>query len=535
MDRQGADRVVRLASAPQAASPRVRHAELLASLSQASGLGAGQPMTHGLRACLVALRLAESLGLSSDERSDVYDVSLVRWIGCTSDTQELATVVDDDVAARAGFVLLDGTPPELIAFVAHHAGIGRGPLGRAGAIARAAAAARTRRKTIARSHSEAARLLTAGLGLGRGVQQSVDQLLERFDGSGLPLGLRGDDLTIAIRVARVGVDAEMFHRLGGWDAVVSVARRRRGTFYDPRVADALVALGEQALELPVDDLYEAVVAAEPRPRAPLEGEALDEALRTVGDFGDLKSRFFTSHGRRVGELAGEAAVRCGLGGADVLAARHAGYVHDLGRIAVPIGVLEHPGRLPGSEFERLRLHAYHTERALRHLGPLGEAVRLAGLHHERLNGSGYHRGSTARDLSPAARIVAAADVYVALASDRPHRPVLTPEAAADELRREARSGLLDTQAVDAVLGAAGHPSPRRARDWPGGLTSREVEVLQLVAAGHSNPTIAARLSLSRKTVSRHLEHIYPKIGVSTRAGATLFAMQHGLVAVTAEV
>ncbi len=70
----------------------------------------------------------------------------------------------------------------------------------------------------------------------------------------------------------------------------------------------------------------------------------------------------------------------------------------------------------------------------------------------------------------------------------------------------------------------------RRREGPAGLTAREVEVLQLVARGMSNREIARRLVISPKTVGSHVEHIYDKIGVSTRAAATLFAMEHGLIA-----
>lgn len=81
---------------------------------------------------------------------------------------------------------------------------------------------------------------------------------------------------------------------------------------------------------------------------------------------------------------------------------------------------------------------------------------LASLHHERLDGSGYHRGVPASLLSPAARILAAADVYHAMIEPRSYRPAKTPEIAAEELRREARAGKLDSEAVNGVLAAAGH-------------------------------------------------------------------------------
>jgi len=125
------------------------------------------------------------------------------------------------------------------------------------------------------------------------------------------------------------------------------------------------------------------------------------------------------------------------------------------------------------------------------------------------------------------RVLAAADVYRALIEPRPHRPPHKVDAAADELRREAREGRLDTEAVEAVLGAAGHET--RAPDRPAGLSEREVEVLRFVARGLTNKEIATTLDISVKTAGHHVEHIFTKIGVTTRAAAGLFAMQNDLM------
>ena len=125
-------------------------------------------------------------------------------------------------------------------------------------------------------------------------------------------------------------------------------------------------------------------------------------------------------------------------------------------------------------------------------------------------------------------MLGAADAYQAMREPRPYRPPLPADVAAAELRAEVRAGRLDVDAVDAVLGAAGHRISGR-RSGPAGLTPREVEVLRLLARGLSNKQIAAQLVITPKTVGNHVEHIYAKIGASSRAGAGLFAMQHGLL------
>jgi HD-GYP domain-containing protein (c-di-GMP phosphodiesterase class II) len=278
-----------------------------------------------------------------------------------------------------------------------------------------------------------------------------------------------------------------------------------------------------------DSAWEVALAAEPGEQGCLAEGELDRALMAVADFADLVSPYFTNHARGVAALAAAAAKRCGMPEADVTAVRRAGWLHDLGRVGVPPGLWNHARALTASEWERVRLHPYYTERILaraRMLAPLG---MLAAAHHERLDGSGYHRCVPAAALSPSARLLAAADMYHALTEPRPHRPARASEAAAGTLRGEVRAGRLDEAAVTAVLAAAGHRIPAMRRQRVSDLTEREIEVLRLMARGLSNRQMAAHLGLAEKTVGNHVQHIYEKIGVSTRAAATLFAMQHNLL------
>jgi DNA-binding NarL/FixJ family response regulator len=150
------------------------------------------------------------------------------------------------------------------------------------------------------------------------------------------------------------------------------------------------------------------------------------------------------------------------------------------------------------------------------------------MHHERLDASGYFRGAAAAQQPVAARILAAADAFHAMTEPRPHRGPMPPDKAAAELRAEIRAGRLDAGAADAVLAAAGQPVRRRT-EQVAGLTAREVEVLRLLARGLSTRDIARELTVSPKTADAHIQHIYAKAGVSTRAAATLFAMRHDLV------
>jgi HD-GYP domain-containing protein (c-di-GMP phosphodiesterase class II) len=209
--------------------------------------------------------------------------------------------------------------------------------------------------------------------------------------------------------------------------------------------------------------------------------------------------------------------------------RRAALVHALGRAGVPNTIWDKPEALTTGELERMRLYPYYTDRILRR-GSLAGLADLASASHERLDGSGYPRGLGGAALPMSARVLAAADVYDALTSARPHREALPPEQAEEELREQVRAGLLDGDAVAAVLGAAGQGPPQRPTA-PADLTPREVEVLKLIAIGHTTAQVALALGISAKTTDHHIQHIYAKIGASNRSVATLFAMQHGLVSV----
>lgn len=276
-----------------------------------------------------------------------------------------------------------------------------------------------------------------------------------------------------------------------------------------------------------EDPAAAVLDAEPAPVQPIDD--LDRALTAVAEFTDLKSPFFREHSAGVAVLVADAARAAGMADTDADHLGRAGLVHDVGRVGVPNGIWDRRGVLNVDQWERVRLHPYLTERVLHRCPVLSPFAEIAARHHERVDGSGYHRGDSGDQLTLSARLLAAADAYCAMGEDRPHRPALRSSDAAVQLLDEADAGRFGRIEVDAVLEAAGQATrpPHVAR--PAGLTEREVDVLRLIARGYANKEVAATLSISAKTVGHHIEHLYAKAGVTTRAGATLFAMEHGLL------
>jgi len=308
-----------------------------------------------------------------------------------------------------------------------------------------------------------------------------------------------------------------------------VARERSGTQFDPSLVD-LVASQAPLLFADLDTAasWTAIISAEPAPSPPLTSSQLDASLEAVGDFTDLKSPYTLGHTRAVAGLAAAAATSLSWPAGDVTHVRRAALVHDLGRLGVSNAVWDKSGPLSAAEIERVRLHPYLTERMLASSPALARFGATAAQHHERIDGSGYPRGLRGDAMTSAGKLLAAADAYAAKLEPRPHRPALAAADAARYLRGEVRAARQDAECAEAVLEAAGHPV-RRRREWPAGLTTREVEVLRLLARGLSNRQIAERLVIARKTVDNHVEHIYAKTGASNRARASLFVVRHGLM------
>jgi len=509
----------------------VRLAELVALLSLGTDLGLGQPMEHMIRACLIALRLGERLGLAESERGVVYYSGLLAWVGCHTDAYEQAKWFGDDITLKsdAHYRYDMGRVGPAISFVLSHVGGPERTLAARARVGMALVGDRLRvLRALAENHYRATDELVGRLGLGEDVRESLRQTYERWDGKGA-YGMKGDQIALSSRLINLADVVEVFGRAGGVDAAIVVARERSGTQFDPELVDAFCEQAPMVLtELDQTPSWEAVIAAEPALGREVAGEELDLALEAIGEFAELKSPSIMGHVHAVRNLVTEAATSFGLPDADQAELRRAACVYDLGRLGVPNMIWDKPGTLTRSELERVRTHPYLSERMLAFAPSLEGLGRIAVQHHERLDGSGYPRGVFGDQIGTTARLLAAADVFQALCEPRPHRPARTAQDAAGELRREVTAGRLDGDAVDSVLRAAGQRVGRR-REWPAGLTTREIEVLRLLARGLSNKQIASELVISPKTTGSHVEHIYRKIDASNRAQASLFAIRHGLM------
>lgn len=512
----------------------LRLAELLAAVSLATDLADDAPFESALGEALTALELARLAGLSGDDLTDVYYLAFLYHLGCTAAADRQARVgAGDDVSSRRWFSEADYTDRgQLLRLAATRVAREWGPLARAQAVAALLTAPRNSIPDAFAAICEVGARLGERLGVGPRVTEALQHAYARWDGRVFFLLPSGDGISLLARIVHLVHVAHFFHRLGGSEAADVVVRSRRAGEFDPWLCDLWLASSAELLQpLGREPLWEVALAAEPEPHRLVPRSYVDSVTAALADFVDLKASHTGGHSARLAELATAAGKSLGVTQEELTDLRRAAQVHDLGCVSVPNRIWTKRGPLNRAEWERVRLHAYHSQRVLTVAQPLRKAGELAGMHHERLDGSGYHRALPAAAIPLAARVLAAAEAYQSMVEERPWRAGLTSAQATRELREEARSGRLDRRAADAVLEAAGQPRSgrREARSWPAGLTDREVDVLRMLARGRSNKETARELHISEGTVHTHVINVYGKIEVNTRAGAALFALEHDLI------
>jgi HD-GYP domain-containing protein (c-di-GMP phosphodiesterase class II)/DNA-binding CsgD family transcriptional regulator len=509
----------------------MRLADLLAGLSRLADLGFGIPAGEALRSAALAALLGRSLDVPDEDLRAAIYTAMLHHVGCTGYAHEAGQAVGDELTMYAVTARTNLADPKEV-FTTFLPGMLAGrPLSERLRLT-AVTLAKGRRIGVESTTAacEVGRDAARRLGLSTEIQHSLYRSYEWWNGKGVPDGIEGDAIPLGARLAAVSSTASLLDTTADRARVAEVVRSGSGALFDPELAHHLdVHLDELLDELAAQDPHELVLEAEPHPVAQVRDEQLVEVATVFGDLADLKTPHLHGHSRGVARLARGAGAHLAIDGQDLEDLEVAALLHDVGRVAISAAVWDKPGELTRHEWEQVRLHAYHSERILAGSERLAHLASLVGMHHERCDGSGYHRGCQRGELPLAARVLAAADAYQAMTQSRPHREAFAPEEAEERLRGGVHAGWLDEEAASAVLAAAGHPVEVR-RDRPAGLTDREVEVLGLIAAGCANRQIAEKLVISRRTAEHHVQHIYAKIGASSRAAAALFAMEHDLIA-----
>jgi HD-GYP domain-containing protein (c-di-GMP phosphodiesterase class II) len=505
-------------------------AEILAAFSLATDLGVGKSMGHALRACYLGMAMASELRLSTSKQAELYYSFLLMHSGCTAASLALTPIIKgDELAALADVTLRDDSNLiEMLGWL------------RRNVSPDASFLTRTRNLLQALLHNpdegdirgvcEVAVRVAQRLDMPEGVQNAVRHYLERWDGKG-PFSLEGSAIPLNARLLHMALVTEACNAVHGHGVAESIALKQRGRMFDPQVVDVFLSVAKTSglwETLARQDLGEVVLDLEPdSPYRYVDEAKLDDVALAAADFVDLKSPLTVNHSRETAHFAECIARRMDLPHSEIVEIRRAALVHDLGHLALPGHILLNQGQLSEVDKEKLRLHPYYTERILSRVPALASVAAIAGMHHERMNGTGYYRGLSANELPISACILALADDFQDRLQTHPNHD---PADVLKAMQPDA-GPLFSPECFAALaeeLGVAAPKSPRRGK-WPAGLTNREVEVLQHVAQGASNRQIARELVISEKTVAHHLQHIYDKIGISSRAAAVFFAMENELI------
>ncbi|MFO0555048.1 MAG: LuxR C-terminal-related transcriptional regulator [Polyangiaceae bacterium] len=507
-----------------------RLAELIGGLTLACDIASGFAPGKVVRTVTLAMRLGRAIGAPESVLRDTFYTNLLRFLGCTGFSHEESAEYGalDDIALRNVMAMADvAAPTDTVLSIARGVGRGAPILSRAAAVARLLGDGKAELRH-AQAQCETSIALAKLVGMSDSVLSALAAICERWDGRGYPARLEGDAIALPMRLHHVADVAEIaFHRAGEQSAREVIAARAAGAV-DPMLARTFLEASVVLLDgLDGPELWELFLDCEPEPYVVVASPRAGDVARAFAHLADLKSGFTVGHSTRVAALATRAAEHWGLKALEREELERAALLHDLGRLSVPNTIWDHPGRLGFAEWERVRLHSYYTERALSQSAAWRPLASLASGAHEQPRGRGYHRSLSHDALGKGALILAAADAVSAMGEPRAHRPALSQSRVESELATDVRTGRLDARAVDAVLGVRGAAPvaerPSRA------LSERELEVLRLVARGKTNKEIGLVLGISARTAQVHVAHVYDKLGVESRAGAALYAVENGLL------
>ena len=477
--------------------------DALRALAFMGDLSMGQPVDHSPRVAWLACQLARCIGLDDDAAEEIRHIALLRWSGCTANATDVAATIGDDVAGRGAMLALQIERIEVLVTPEELA---------------------LRMASISAIHCEVSSVIGEALGLGTSVAEALRCVFEHWDGSGRPLGLSGRTIPTSAMVVSLCSDLEVLVRAHGLPAALTLLQKRSGVVYPSEMAKVVCTRAPTWL----DELAQSPTWMNAL-RAPTQRRVASLAL--VGDVIDLKLPWLLGHSRAVAELADAIGAMLGLAASTRRTLRRAGWLHGLGRVAVPNAVWNRAGPLSVADWERVRLNPYWTSRAAQQIGHLEVEAEMASHACERLDGSGYFRGARHASTPLEFRILPVATTWLALKARRPWRAAMSDDVAMEHLRKEAALGRLDGMVVDALAkpAAASSATPPGTSESASVLSPREIDVLRRVSLGDSNKEAALRLGISPSTVRTHLESIFRKLDCNSRAAGTLKASLLGLL------
>ena len=417
-------------------SVQYRLSEVIGALSHALDLTEGQPVGHSQRSCMIGMELAERLGLDSEVRRDLFYAILLKDAGCSSSAARMCELfATDDRDLKREFSFVDWTnTAEFVRYAAKNVAPESSSFSRAAQLLRALRSIRREADDLNNARCDRGARLVAMLGFPPATSGAVRALDEHWDGSGRPDGLEGEAIPLISRIACLAQTAEVFMSVDGPQGALDVVRERRGRWFDPRIADAFLAIGTDDplwMRMAQDATTEVMLDLEPREAglSLTDDDGLDRVAEAFAGVIDAKSPYTARHSMGVATYSVAIGEHMGFDPVRLRALRRAGLLHDIGKLGVSNLILDKAAKLTDAEFAEVRRHPLYTEQILSRITPFADLAVSAAGHHERIDGRGYHRGIRSDLLPLEARILAVADVYEALTADRPYRASMPRDAA----------------------------------------------------------------------------------------------------------
>jgi HD-GYP domain-containing protein (c-di-GMP phosphodiesterase class II) len=424
--------------------------EVIGALSYALDLTEGEPPGHAVRTCMIGMRLAAELGMGEAERSDLFYALLLKDAGCSANSARMAALfaVDEHVAKRSSKRIDWARSYTAFLWTLRTVAPGAPLRSRAAQLLSFRGEVEIT-KSLMRARCERGAEIARLIGLGDETAEAIRALDEHWDGRGQPEGLRGEEIPLGGRILCLAQTVEIFHAARGVDAALRVAKRRAGGWFDPRLVAALERTRTDVA------FWGSLQAAELAPWEPHERRLtadetyLDRIADAFAGVVDAKSPWTYRHSDRTCVIAMSIAALLGCEDKVLGDMRRAALLHDVGKLAISNRILDKPARLTEAEFALVRRHPLHTATILERTPGFAPLASLAGAHHERLDGSGYPHGLDGGALTVPMRVLAVADVYEALTSERPYRPAMSSAVALEVMRPDVPARL-DRAAFDAL-------------------------------------------------------------------------------------
>jgi HD-GYP domain-containing protein (c-di-GMP phosphodiesterase class II) len=445
---------------PVTSEAQIRTSEILSALSYALDLTEGQAMGHTVNSCMLGMRLAELVKMADDDRSDLYFALLTKDVGCSSNAARMFEVFGgDDLKAKREVKTQDWSRVTFdgLNYLMRNVAPGRRLHERLMAIAQVALHRDKQARAMTEIRCERGAQIALRLGFSWQAAEGIRYLDEHWDGDGYPEGLKGQDIPIFSRIMNLAQTLEVFAAIDGPAHALEVAQERCGTWFDPELVRAALALESDA------DVWAAMHDGTARDRVVrmqpggdsrvLDDAAIDNVCEAFAGIIDAKSPYTHLHSQRVTKAALGIGKALGLRTKDTVILRRASLLHDIGKLGVPNSILDKPGKLTSSEWEKIRLHPYYTQRILEQISGFQHLAFIASTHHEKLDGSGYHRNLRGSQLPLESRALTVADIFDALSSKRSYREALPLEEVLEIMKRDVPHAL-DVRCFEALQSVA---------------------------------------------------------------------------------